>query len=145
MDQAHTPIRGAIAAMTRENVIGLGGKIPWYYSEDLKRFKRVTLDCTIIMGRLTWESIGCRPLPRRRNIVIGQNPTNNNPVNADPANHVEHFRSIERAIDACAGENVWDYWRRTNLQCNIFLAEVIGYHLRTRCDSVSKRNQVPRY
>ncbi|WP_423905938.1 dihydrofolate reductase [Candidatus Spongiihabitans sp.] len=107
MDQAHTPIRGAIAAMTRENVIGLGGKIPWHYSEDLKRFKRVTLDCTIIMGRLTWESIGCRPLPRRRNIVIGQNPTNNNPVNTDPANHVEHFRSIERAIDACAGENVW--------------------------------------
>jgi len=60
----------AIAAMTKDRVIGKDGDLPWHYAEDLKRFKRKTIDSTIIMGRKTWESIGSKPLPRRRNIVI---------------------------------------------------------------------------
>ncbi len=99
------PIRGAIAAMTRENVIGLDGKIPWHYSADLKRFKQTTLNSTIIMGRLTWESIGSRALPGRRNIVISRNPAKN----PDQYNHqdIAHFRHIEQAIAASAGEDIW--------------------------------------
>ena len=64
------PKRGIIAAVSPESVIGLDGKIPWHYSADLKRFKRVTMASTLIMGRLTFESMGSRPLPGRRNIVI---------------------------------------------------------------------------
>ncbi len=51
------------------NVIGRDGGLPWHLSEDLKRFKRLTTGKPIIMGRLTYESIG-KPLPDRRNIVI---------------------------------------------------------------------------
>lgn len=60
----------AIVAVTSDGVIGLNGKLPWHYPEDLKRFKRLTLGSTIIMGRITWESIGSKVLPGRRNIVI---------------------------------------------------------------------------
>ena len=46
--------------------------MPWHIGEDLKYFKRITSGHTVIMGRRTWESIGCRPLPNRRNIVVSR-------------------------------------------------------------------------
>jgi dihydrofolate reductase len=60
-----------IAAMAENGVIGRGGKLPWHLADDLKRFKRLTMDHAIVMGRKTWESIG-RPLPGRRMIVISR-------------------------------------------------------------------------
>ena len=58
-----------VVAMTADRVIGLNGDMPWHIPEDLKHFRRVTMGHTIIMGRVTHESIG-RALPRRQNIVI---------------------------------------------------------------------------
>ena len=58
-----------IVAASTNNVIGVDGELPWKISDDLKRFKALTMGKPIIMGRLTWESIG-RPLPGRQNIVI---------------------------------------------------------------------------
>lgn len=51
------------------NVIGAEGNLPWKLTDDLRRFKQLTMGKPIIMGRLTWESIG-RPLPGRQNIVL---------------------------------------------------------------------------
>lgn len=51
------------------NVIGVQGDLPWKLPDDLKRFKKLTMGKPILMGRLTWESIG-RPLPGRQNIVL---------------------------------------------------------------------------
>jgi len=61
----------AIAAMSRERVIGVGGKIPWHLSDDLKFFKRTTLRQVVVMGRKTFESLG-RPLPGRENWVVSR-------------------------------------------------------------------------
>lgn len=83
--------------MTEDRVIGLDGGIPWYYPEDLKRFKRITMGAAIIMGRLTWESINCRALPGRRNVVISRNPVQS----------VEHYDRIERALAACNDQDIW--------------------------------------
>ena len=58
-----------IVAASANNVIGAQGDLPWRLSDDLKRFKAVTMGKPIIMGRKTWESIG-RPLLGRQNIVI---------------------------------------------------------------------------
>ncbi len=58
-----------IVAASTNNVIGVQGELPWRLSDDLKRFKQLTMGKPIVMGRLTWESIG-RPLPGRQNIVI---------------------------------------------------------------------------
>jgi len=58
-----------IAAIGPNNIIGNKGKLPWHIPDDLKRFKKLTLDHPVIMGRKTYESIG-RPLPNRENIVI---------------------------------------------------------------------------
>jgi dihydrofolate reductase len=58
-----------IYAVSPEGIIGANGTIPWRHPGDWKRFKRVTLGSTVIMGRRTFESIG-KPLPDRRNIVV---------------------------------------------------------------------------
>jgi dihydrofolate reductase len=58
-----------VVAASTNNVIGVHGELPWRISDDLKRFKQLTMGKPIVMGRLTWESIG-RPLPGRQNIVI---------------------------------------------------------------------------
>jgi dihydrofolate reductase len=62
-----------IVAASTNNAIGIGGDLPWRLSDDLKRFKAVTMGKPIIMGRKTWDSIG-RPLPGRQNIVVTRQP-----------------------------------------------------------------------
>ena len=58
-----------IFACDEEGAIGRENALPWRQSTDMKHFKRLTLNKTVVMGRKTWESIG-RPLPHRRNIVM---------------------------------------------------------------------------
>src|SRR5688500_5209285 len=62
-----------IVAVAENGVIGRRGSLPWHLSDDLKRFKQLTMGHTIVMGRRTWESIG-RPLPGRRMIVVSRQP-----------------------------------------------------------------------
>lgn len=60
-----------VVAASTNNVIGARGELPWRLADDLKHFKAITMGKPIIMGRLTWESIG-RPLPGRQNIVMSR-------------------------------------------------------------------------
>jgi dihydrofolate reductase len=63
---------GLIWAQSPSGVIGRAGGIPWHLPEDQARFKALTLGHTVVMGRLTWESLPARvrPLPGRRNVVV---------------------------------------------------------------------------
>ena len=58
-----------IVAIAENGVIGRAGKLPWHLSADLRRFKRLTMGHSLIMGRKTYESIG-RPLPGRTSVVV---------------------------------------------------------------------------
>ncbi|MFQ5982537.1 MAG: dihydrofolate reductase [Woeseiaceae bacterium] len=60
-----------IVAAATNNVIGHEGELPWRLPEDLRRFRHLTSGKPIIMGRLTYESIG-RPLPERTNIILSR-------------------------------------------------------------------------
>ena len=62
-----------IVAKAKNNIIGKENKLIWKLPEDLKRFKELTTDHTIIMGRKTFESLG-RILPNRKHIIFSQNP-----------------------------------------------------------------------
>lgn len=88
--------RGIIAAVSPEGVIGLDGTIPWQYRSDMKRFKHLTEGTTVVMGRLTWESLPRRPLANRRNIVITSRSLEG----------AECFPSIPEALASCEGD-VW--------------------------------------
>lgn len=58
-----------IVAASANDVIGAAGDLPWRLSEDLRRFKEITMGKPMIMGRATFESIG-KALPGRRSIVL---------------------------------------------------------------------------
>jgi dihydrofolate reductase len=63
---------GLIWAQSTSGVIGRDNGIPWRLPEDQARFKELTMGHTVVMGRLTWESLPAkvRPLPGRRNVVV---------------------------------------------------------------------------
>ena len=89
-------MKGILVAVSPEGIIGKDNTIPWHYSADLKRFKRLTTGNTIIMGRKTWESLPKKPLPNRRNIVITRSSIEN----------IECFKSIDDALQTCEGD-IW--------------------------------------
>ncbi len=59
-----------IVAVSDNGAIGKENRLLWHLPDDLKRFKRLTEDHTIIMGMNTYLSLPKRPLPRRRHIVL---------------------------------------------------------------------------
>ena len=66
-----------IVAMDEQGFIGKDGNLPWKLSNDLKRFKKLTVSDgfnAVVMGRKTWESLpnGFKPLPERLNIVMSR-------------------------------------------------------------------------
>lgn len=82
-----------ISALAENNVIGKDNQIPWHIREDLLRFKKLTLGYPIIMGRKTWESLGCKPLPGRRNIILTSQKNYS-------SKGCEAFQSLDEAIAA---------------------------------------------
>jgi dihydrofolate reductase len=63
----------AIAAMSRNRVIGKGGGIPWRIPEEHRWFRRTTMNGVVIMGRRTFESLP-GPLDGRVNVVLTRDP-----------------------------------------------------------------------
>ena len=65
-----------IWAQSTSGVIGRDNGIPWRLPEDQARFKDLTMGHTVVMGRLTWESLPpkVRPLPGRTNVVVSRRP-----------------------------------------------------------------------
>jgi len=64
-----------IVAAAENNVIGNNDKLPWNIPEEIKRFKEITTNNVIVMGRKTFQSIG-RALPKRQNLVITRSVLN---------------------------------------------------------------------
>lgn len=63
-----------IVAVGEKNAIGKNNQLLWHLSGDLKRFKQITINHSVIMGRNTYISLPKRPLTDRRNIVISHIP-----------------------------------------------------------------------
>jgi dihydrofolate reductase len=105
--------RGIMAAVSPEGVIGLGGRIPWHYRGDMRRVKRLTMGATLIMGRVTWESLGGRPLPGRRNLVVTRCSL--------PG--VECFTDIRSALSASRGA-VWKKRCRSPTSSTSFMSPI---------------------
>lgn len=79
-----------IWAQDLKSAIGKNNDLPWHIPEDLKNFKKLTLNQSIVMGRNTWDSLKFKPLPKRRNIVL---TSKNNIESADTFDSLEHLLS----------------------------------------------------
>ena len=82
-----------IWAMADNRVIGIDNRLPWRLPADMQWFRRQTLGKPIVMGRLTFESFGAKPLPGRRNLVVSRNPDY-------VAEGAEVFDSLQAALAA---------------------------------------------
>ena len=85
-----------IAAVARNRAIGLNNHLLYWLPNDLRRFKALTTGHTIIMGRLTFESLPKGALPNRRNIVLSRSDKQ------FPG--AETFPTLEAALKACADD-----------------------------------------
>lgn len=87
-----------IAAIARNWAIGRNNAIPWNVPEDMRLFRENTVGRTVVMGRLTAESLG-RALPKRRNLVVTSRDT-------APFDGMEIVRSLSEAVEKTDGELV---------------------------------------
>lgn len=85
-----------IVAMAKNRVIGLNNQMPWHLPADLKHFRQLTLHKPIVMGRKTYDSIGC-VLPKRRNVVITRQNTLDN-------SQIDIYHSLTDALSALDNE-----------------------------------------
>jgi len=85
-----------VVAISKNNVIGNNGVIPWKIKGEQIRFKELTTGKTIIMGRKSFQEIG-RPLPNRKTIVI----SNTENIVFDNCMSV---KSLIEALDLVKGE-----------------------------------------
>ena len=92
------PLLSAIVAMAENRVIGGNNKLLWHLPEDLKHFKRTTMNKPMIMGRKSFESLP-GVLPGRPHIVISRSAPQSS------ADNVHYVSSIEAAIALASGMN----------------------------------------
>lgn len=80
-----------IAAVSKNNAIGKGGKLPWHYSADMKFFKETTTGHAVVMGRKTWLTLK-KPLKNRLNIVLSRDSS------IDPQESLVVLRDLESVL-----------------------------------------------
>ncbi|MFL6734240.1 MAG: dihydrofolate reductase [Sphingomicrobium sp.] len=87
-----------VVARAINGVIGRDGKLPWHIPADLKRFKQLTMDSTMVMGRKTFESLPGL-LPGRRHVVLTRDRDWS-------AADVTVVHTTDDALSAAAGERI---------------------------------------
>jgi len=136
-------ITAVIGAVDNSNAIGINGRLPWRLKSDLKHFKRITADASLIMGRKTFESLplnrktGLR-LPGRHLYVASRTSApklEGNLCGWGSDLIALHRVAAERAIQTSTepkvfiigGSNLWDFYLRAGLVQTVYLSAVLGW------------------
>ena len=106
-----------LAAVAENGVIGRDNAIPWRLKSDQQRFKAITLNKPVVMGRKTFESLR-RPLPGRTNIVVTRDPNYRAPgavvttsfENARAVAYGDALRRFATEIAVIGGAEVYAQW-----------------------------------
>lgn len=89
--------KSLIVAVADNLAIGKNNALLWHLREDLQYFKKQTLGCPVIMGYMTFLSLG-RPLPGRRNIVISIFPWPDAPQGIDIVGSLEEAYEVAEKV-----------------------------------------------
>ena len=112
-----------IAAVGKNNELGLDNHLIFNIPGDLKFFRNTTLGKTVIMGRKTYESIG-KPLPKRINIVVSNSlkETDGITIINSFEKVLEKYLNSEEEVFIIGGESLYNYF--INYAQNIYLTKV---------------------
>ena len=122
--------------MSDNRVIGKEGKLPWHFSEDLKRFKQLTMANTVLMGRKTFQSLGEKPLSGRENFVLSRSILKDSDGKGIKFNFINcsFFDSLEKAFNTVKTEKAFiiggaEIFKQTmNRIDGIFLTQIHGIY-----------------
>ena len=106
----------AIASATSSGIIGTQGvnELLWSIPEDLAHFRDKTLGKTLIMGRATYESIGCRLSGRETIVITNQEkykcPYENSPLyfTSDKYEALGYAEEIGKDVYVAGGEQIYN-------------------------------------
>ena len=107
-----------ISAVAKNRVIGNKNSLPWHLPADFKYFKEKTLGKTIVLGLNTFKSIGEKPLPYRKHIILNSDPNYKVPENCFLAKSIDEVLEMtkndpsassgqENEIMICGGASVY--------------------------------------
>lgn len=99
-----------IVAVAENRVIGNKNAIPWHLPADFKYFKETTLGKTIVMGLNTFNSIGGKPLPGRKHIILTNDPNFVAPQDCVAARSIEEVVALGKDVPElmiCGGASVY--------------------------------------
>ena len=82
----------AIWAQDEEGVIGKDSRLPWHLPAELQHFKETTLNHAILMGRVTFDGMGRRLLPKRETLILTRNF-------AEKIDGVATFQDVRSVLD----------------------------------------------
>ncbi|MDP3883086.1 MAG: dihydrofolate reductase [Candidatus Staskawiczbacteria bacterium] len=103
-------ILSMISAVAENRVIGNKNALPWHLPADFKYFKETTLGKTIVMGLNTFNSIGGKPLPGRKHVILNNDTNYIAPENCQVAHSIEEAMEMikpEPEAFICGGASVY--------------------------------------
>jgi dihydrofolate reductase len=103
-------ILSMISAVAENRVIGNKNSLPWHMPADFKYFKEATLGKTLIMGLNTFNSIGGKPLPGRKHIILSNDSNFVAPENCVIAHSIEQAIELAKSdqeVMVCGGASVY--------------------------------------
>lgn len=102
-------------AQAENGIIGLDGKMPWHLPNDLKYFKAVTLNQTVVMGRKTYQDLPIKPFPKRTNIILTRQEDyqleDDVLIMHDKAEVLEYARTHEEDLYIVGGAQIYELFK----------------------------------
>lgn len=96
-----------IAAIGKNNELGKNNDLIWHLKEDMKFFKKKTMNHNVVMGRKTYESLP-GGLPGRKIIVLSTKPVDKEVIVFDNINNiVDKYKNNEEEIFICGGASIY--------------------------------------
>lgn len=92
-----------VLAINKKRTIGLDGVMPWRNKEDLKFFRRLTMNQKIVMGRKTVEGLP-KSLDGRHILTVSRNAEIENSIQDFEAFLKEHENTKEQILICGGGE-----------------------------------------
>lgn len=99
---------GLIWAQSLNGVIGRDNKIPSEFDNDLSYFREITINSTIVMGRKTWISLGCKPLPFRTNVIFSRNLESKVESNVTVISKLEDLNVDTESLYFIGGKEIYE-------------------------------------
>ncbi len=118
-----------IAAVSKNNIIGKNGNLPWHLNSDFKYFIRTTKNHPVIMGETTYFSIPkkFRPLKNRTNIVLSQNTEQEFPPEVKIASSISEaisYLNPEEEAFIIGGFSVYKQFLEQDLLNKLYITRV---------------------